>query len=494
MHFVIASADFPVWLRATHWVNVFFMGLMIRSGIEILSSFPRLYFGETAKPGREVLKFTKKEYHTDRYYTTLQEEEKASPLIAQPGKSHLGLGRHWHFFGAMFWVANGIVYVALLFITNEWQRLVPTTWAIFPNAWWTIVAYLQFHLPAQSLYTGIYDPLQQLSYFAVVFLLGPFLIATAAAQSPAMEAYFPWYAKIFGGRQGARLLHFLGLVAFVGFIIVHTFMIFVTGPQKNFGDIIFGQHTSQGGTALAIGLSLIILTVAVYALTTWISLRKPRVIQRVLGVFIRPWMALLARKTISRQHYPSSEISPYFLINGGPPQSEEYLELLWDGFREYKLPISGLVEHPVTLTLDEIVAMPKQTQITKHNCIQGWTSIGEWGGVPMRHILDAVRPLPDAKYVVFHSYSNDTEGKPYYEAINMEVARHPQTILAWEMNGHPLPMEHGAPLRLRAEALLGFKMVKWIRAIEFVETYSKVGEGSGGSREDNKYYEQAVPI
>jgi len=415
-------------------------------------------------------------------------------VIAQPGGSNLGLGRHWHFFGAMFWVLNGVVYVALLFITNQWQRLVPTSWSIFPKAWETALAYLHFHLPAPSLYAGIYDPLQKLSYFAVVFLLGPFMIATAAAQSPAVEGYFPWYAKIFGGRQGARLLHFLGLLAFIGFIIVHTFMVFVTGPQKNFGDIIFGQHQTQGGAALAIGLSLIILIFATYALTSWVSLRHPRAIQRGLSAFIRPWMKVLARKTISRQHYKPSEISSYFLINGSPPHSQEYLAMLWTGFRDYRLKVNGLVENPLSLSLDDIKAMPKQTQITKHNCIQGWTSIGEWGGVPLRHILDLARPAPNAKYIVFHSYSRDTEGHPYYESIGIDIAHHPQTILAYEMNGQLLPMDHGAPLRLRAEVLLGFKMVKWIESIEFVETYSTIRGGTGGSREDNKFYEQAVPI
>jgi len=108
--------------------------------------------------------------------------------------------------------------------------------------------------------------------------------------------------------------------------------------------------------------------------------------------------------------------------------------------------------------------------------------------------MDLVKPLPKAKYLVFRSYSKDNAGKEFFETIHMDIATHPQTILAYEMNGEPLPLAHGAPLRLRAEVLLGFKMVKWIASIEFVETYANLRDGLGGSREENKHYEQAVPI
>lgn len=500
MSLVIADLGFPVWLRATHWINVLFIGFMIRSGIQILASYPRLHWGKAARPGSEWLKFTRRKYRTDEYYITLEEEENASPLIAQPGGNHLGLGRHWHFFAAMFWVLNGLVYVVLLCVTGQYLRLVPTDWAIFPNAWQQMVQYMTFHPPMKSLYLGVYDPLQQLAYFAVVFLLAPFQIATAAAQSPAVEARFPWYVNLWGGRQSARSLHFLGLVAFVGFIIVHTGFVFLAsdnglpGLVSNFGDIIFGQHDTLHGPAVAIALSLIILILAIYAVTSWLSLRFPTEAQRAMSVFIRPWMTVLARRTTSTQEYKPEDISEYFIINGYPPDSHEYLKMLWDGFREYRLEIGGLVENPVSLTLGQLKAMPKREQITKHNCIQGWSSIGQWSGVSVSDILNLVKPRPNAKYLVFRSYSQDNAGKQFFETIHIDVAKHPQTILAYEMNGQPLPLAHGAPLRLRAEVLLGFKMVKWIQSIEFVETYATIREGLGGSREENKQYEQAVPI
>lgn len=500
MPFFLADLGFPVWLRATHWINVLFMGFMIRSGIQILASYPRLHWGKTARPGLEWLKFTRRKFRTDEYYITLEEEENASPVIAQPGGNSLGLGRHWHFFGAMFWLLNGLVYVVLLCVTGQYLRLVPSNWQIFPNAWQQMVQYMTFHPPMKSLYLGPYDPLQQLAYFAVVFLLAPFQIATAAAQSPAVEARFPWYVNLWGGRQSARSLHFLGLVAFIGFIIVHTGFVFIAsdnglpGLVSNFGDIIFGQHDTLHGPAVAIVLSMIILILAIYAVTSWLSQRFPTEAQKTMSVFIRPWMVLLARRSTSKQEYKPEDISDYFIINGFPPDSPEYLKGLWDGFKDYRLEIGGLVERPVSLTLDEIKAMRKQEQITKHNCIQGWSSIGQWGGVLVSDILDMVKPLPNAKYLVFRSYSKDNAGKEYFETIHIDVARHPQTILAYEMNGQPLPLAHGAPLRLRVEVLLGFKMVKWVRSIELVETYATVRDGLGGSREENKQYEQAVPI
>jgi DMSO/TMAO reductase YedYZ molybdopterin-dependent catalytic subunit len=141
--------------------------------------------------------------------------------------------------------------------------------------------------------------------------------------------------------------------------------------------------------------------------------------------------------------------------------------------------------------------MPKQTQITKHNCIQGWSAVGEWGGVPVTEVLKACQPKPDARYLVFTSYQHQAiEGKdrPYYEVIDMELARHTQTILAYEMNGEPLPIPHGAPLRLRVETELGFKMVKYLRSLELVADYSTIGEGQGGYREDVQYYSTGAEI
>jgi DMSO/TMAO reductase YedYZ molybdopterin-dependent catalytic subunit len=158
----------------------------------------------------------------------------------------------------------------------------------------------------------------------------------------------------------------------------------------------------------------------------------------------------------------------------------------------------------LSLSLTELRALPKQTQITRHNCIQGWTGIAQWGGVPVSEILRLCQPLPEARYLVFHSLQRGRQAvRPelqeahavhYYEVLDLELARHPQTILAYEMNGQPLPPEHGAPLRLRVETLLGYKMVKYLQAIELVADFRNVGLGQGGFREDFQFYGRGAEI
>jgi DMSO/TMAO reductase YedYZ molybdopterin-dependent catalytic subunit len=139
--------------------------------------------------------------------------------------------------------------------------------------------------------------------------------------------------------------------------------------------------------------------------------------------------------------------------------------------------------------------MPKQEQITQHYCIQGWSGIAKWGGVPMRDIIALVRPLPQARWAIFYSFAPGGEGgERYYDAHSVEHMRHHLTLLAYEMNGEPLNVLHGAPLRLRNELELGFKQVKWIESIEFVESFRHLGAGEGGYNEDYEFYGYRAPI
>jgi DMSO/TMAO reductase YedYZ molybdopterin-dependent catalytic subunit len=153
-----------------------------------------------------------------------------------------------------------------------------------------------------------------------------------------------------------------------------------------------------------------------------------------------------------------------------------------------------LVESPVELSLADLKAMAKQEQITTHFCIQGWSGVAEWAGVPMRDILGAVKPLPEARYAVFYSLADGSEGGRYYDVHEMVNMRHRLTILAYEMNGKPHSVQHGAPLRLRCENELGFKMVKWIAAIEFRRDFADLGAGQGGYNEDHEFYGYRMPI
>ncbi len=503
LHLALAALGFPLWLRLGHVINLLFLGLLIRSGLQILAAHPRLYWREDCNPRKAWLKFTRKNVPTDKLYTSMDDEVSFSPLLAQPGKKNLGLGRHWHFFIIVFWLLNGIIYVVLLFATGEWARLIPTSWDIVPRAWHTLLTYLSLHIPPASDFQP-YDPLQQLAYAAVVFLLAPFMLLTGAAMSPAIEARFPWYIKLFGGRQAARSLHFLSMLAFVVFIIIHTALVLIVHFQDNIRNIVFGTARSDVAPALLIALVVLLFVVLVYIWASWYSLRHKRRMQHALGVVVDPVRRLLLHRDVSKQRYKPSDLSTYFWVNGRPPVDEEFERLMRNDFCEWRLKIGGLVEVERDFSLDDLKRLPKQTQITKHNCIQGWSGVAEWGGVPVSTILDLCSPLPEAKYLVFTSYQRGRQSypegpecsqeRPFYEVIDMELATHPQTILAYEMNGQPLPLEHGAPLRLRVETVLGYKMVKYLRSIELVADYSGIGEGQGGFREDVQFYGRGAEI
>ncbi len=503
IHFEFASLGFPLWLRISHYINLLFMGLLIRSGLQILGAHPRLYWNDGSNPKREWIKFTRNKVPENKLYTSMDDEIPVSPWLALPGEDNLGLGRKWHFFSIIFWILNGLIYIFLLFATGEWSRLIPTSWSIIPDAWHTLLTYLTFNIPPASDFHP-YDPLQQLAYASVVFLLGPFMLLTGAAMAPAIEARFPWYIKLFGGRQSARSLHFLSLVAFVLFIIVHTALVLIVHFQDNIRNIVFGDPHADFGLALTIAVVALVIVIAIYVWTSWYTLRHKRKMQHAIGALVDPIRIALLQKATSKQYYTSSDISPYFWVNGRPPESDEYKRLAENNFADWKLEVCGLVEEPLHLSLAELRALPKQTQITKHNCIQGWSGVAEWAGASLIDVLKLCIPMPDARYLVFTSYQcGEQSVKPelkealdhtYYEIINMELAQHPQTILAYEMNGQKLPIEHGAPLRLRVETQLGYKMVKYLRSIELVKDYSTIGKGQGGFREDFQYYGKSAEI
>ena len=269
----MVDLDFPFWIRYAHFINLIFITLLIRSEIEILSALPKLYWHDHATPGTEWIKFTKKQFPPDlkeRVWISLEEEESFSSWVALPGHKNLGMGRHWHFFSIIFWITNGGAYYILLFTSNEWTRLIPTSWTIIPQAFHTAMIYASFHFPPVG---NPYNPVQQLTYSGVVFLLGPFMIATGAAMSPAIGARFPRYPRIFRGRQVARSLHFLGMIAFVLFIIVHIAMVIVERFPDNMGNIFLGKETSLG-IAIGIFALFVLVVIAVHVWATGISLKN----------------------------------------------------------------------------------------------------------------------------------------------------------------------------------------------------------------------------
>jgi DMSO/TMAO reductase YedYZ molybdopterin-dependent catalytic subunit len=198
--------------------------------------------------------------------------------------------------------------------------------------------------------------------------------------------------------------------------------------------------------------------------------------------------------TAPQAEFRREDISPFFWVNGKVPTSDEWKTLASEDFKDYRLRVYGCVENPLELSLDDLRAMGKRTQITLHHCIQGWSGVAAWGGLPLGELVKRVRPKPDAHAVVFYSFGEGAEGGQFYDSLSMEDALHPQSLLAYEMNAAPLNNLHGAPLRLRVENQLGFKMVKWIQAIAFVESVAPINQGEGGYNEDHEYFGELANI
>jgi DMSO/TMAO reductase YedYZ molybdopterin-dependent catalytic subunit len=189
------------------------------------------------------------------------------------------------------------------------------------------------------------------------------------------------------------------------------------------------------------------------------------------------------------QEFSESDLSPEFRSNGtANPDDPVYQRLAGAGFADWQLRVDGLVEVPTDLSLTQLRSMKARTQITRHDCVEGWSAIGKWTGVPLSEVLNLVRPEPAARYVVFHCADPmDDDGTRYYESIDLDDANHPQTILAYELNGRTLPVANGAPLRVRIERQLGYKMAKYIMRIELVAELKHIGGGNGGYWEDQGY-------
>jgi len=208
-------------------------------------------------------------------------------------------------------------------------------------------------------------------------------------------------------------------------------------------------------------------------------------------------LTLGAQRLLQGRHalapeYTEADLSPVFRANGSQmPDSDEYAQLLEHGFADWRLQVDGLVQRPQRLSLAELKRFPSRTQITRHDCVEGWSAIGKWQGVPLKHVLDVAGLKPGARFVVFHCADElektlDGSGR-YYESIDLVDAYHPQTILAYGMNGKDLPVAHGAPLRLRVERQLGYKQAKYLMRIEVVDSYAALFGGEGGYWEDRGY-------
>ncbi|WP_035361983.1 molybdopterin-dependent oxidoreductase [Dyadobacter alkalitolerans] len=483
-------SGFPWWLRLSHWVNFFFLVTIIRSGLSILADHPRLYWNNGSTPGTEWAKFTPVDIPANKIFTAKEDARYISPIWGLPGYRHtVGLARCWHFINVPFFLLNGIIFVILVFATDHWVRLVPDSFQVLPDAWSIFVHYVTLNMPIEPNGFYQYNALQQLSYFTVVFVLAPISMLSGMAMSPAIANRFHWFPKMFGNRQGARSVHFLVMVAYVAFTIVHVVMVAATGLVRNMNHIVHGTDNENDLSGLYTGIGILTFMILFAVSAHWLSWKRPRLLQRAEQLLNGTLWALTINRLEPKLFHKKEDISPYFWPNGKLPESEEWRALAADKFENFKLKVGGLVENPGEFSLAELKALGKEENITMHHCIQGWSGIAEWGGLPISKLIEVVKPDPSVKTVVFYSFGEGLYGGVYYDTHTLDNCMKQGALLAWEMNYKPLPELYGAPIRLRIENQLGYKMVKWIERIDFVTSHTTVGKGYGGKNEDDEYFD-----
>jgi len=328
------------------------------------------------------------------------------------------------------------IFYVLVFGTGHWTRLVPTTWSVFPNAASAALQYLSLDWPTSQDWLA-YNSLQLLAYFVTVFVAAPLAFITGLGMSPALSTKFRRISSVLS-IQVARSLHFLVLVWFLLFIVVHVTLVLTTEALRNFNMMYADRNDDSWQGFWIFAASLVVLT-AVWVAATPVTYRHPRVVQRVGYALIGPVQRLFEHLDSKPGQYTEKDISPYLWHNGKYPATEEYADLSAHGFTDYRLQVSGLVDNPVELDLPQLRALPHHEQITQHFCIQGWSGVAKWGGVSMQTIVDLVRPQPEARWVVFYSFAEGPNGGVYYDVHPIEQMSYHLTMLAYDMNDATLP-------------------------------------------------------
>ena len=475
----------PAWVGWTHFFNLFLMTFIIRSGIQILCDHPRLYFSRNSTPGKD--EWLRVGPPVPEGYWTANDDTVALPgQFGLPGFRHsIGLARWWHLGADVLWLLNGAIFYVLLFATGQWRHVVPMSWDVFPNAASVAIQYLSLNWPTDNGWNG-YNGLQLLAYFTTIFIAAPAALVTALGMSPALSMRLTAISKRLN-LQHARSLHFLVLVYFIFFIIVHVTLVFATDALRNLNHMFAARDDTSWIGFWIFAAAMVVVAIGWVAATPF-TIRHPRVVQRVGYALVGPFQRLLENLDPKPGAFTEKDISPYFWHNGRLPETVEYKELEKNDFKDWRLRVYGLVEHPREFSLDELTALPYHDQITQHMCIQAWSGVAKWGGVSVQTIMDIVKPLPEAKWVAFYSMGLGGTGGIYYNVHPIKQMSHHLTMLAYNMNDEPLTFGHGAPLRLRNELQHGFKQVKWLKGIEFLAHYSEIGSGYGGYSEDHKFF------
>jgi len=425
-------------VRITHWlVAVSVAGLLV-TGIGILISHPRLYWGETGNVGTESL------------------VDLPIPFIIGPSVWN----RPFHFFFAWMLVLAGFAYLAGGVLTQHLRR----------------------NLLGSASH---YSLLQRLTYAAVVFVLFPAIVWTGLGMSFGVTSVFPILATALGGHQSARTLHFVSAAVLILFVVGHVAMVYLDGFWKNVRAMIAADAQPRanppmhGGAVprrsfisagLTTAASLSGLGAAVYAADRY-RLIPPK--HTGIGG-IGETLTYASQRLLTSQHslareFSPSEISTSAPVNGPHPEDDEYMALLVDSFRNWRLAVEGIVDRPMSFSLEDLRRLPSDRRILLHACEEGWSYIAEWTGVRLATVLELVGVPSEARYVIFEPFPNPNQSRRIvrvlWDSIDMADARHPQTLLAYGMNGETLPADHGAPLRLRLGRHLGYKNTKYLSRI-----------------------------
>jgi DMSO/TMAO reductase YedYZ molybdopterin-dependent catalytic subunit/thiosulfate reductase cytochrome b subunit len=510
------------WVRLTHWLNLVCMTVLLMSGLQIFNAHPALYWGERSRFDEPLLLIAAErgaqgqpmgvtEIAGRKLDTTgllglsgdpTDRDARAFPAWATlPSGQWLALGRRWHFFFAWIFVANGAAYAAAALRGGHFARDLLPSAADLRHVGVSIRDHLRLRFPEGDA-ARQYNVVQKLTYLLVLFVLAPLLVGAGLAMSPRLDAGWPWLLHLFGGRQSARTIHFVCAFAFLGFAFIHIAMVLVSGVRNNLRSMITGWYDSEGAmvTDFHLGRRRFLArasgSVAALSLGGCDRISTAGWFTRALEGAERITSGV--QRIVTSAHalapeYGEADLSPDFRSNGTQnPDDDGYQALAGNAFADWRLEVGGRVERPRHFSLAELRALPPRTQITRHDCVEGWSCIAKWKGVRLSALLDAVGPQQEARYVMFFcadpmKQTLDGSDSRYYESIDIEGAYHAQTILADDMNDSPLPIRHGAPLRLRDERQLGYKMAKYIMRIELVDSFAPIRGGRGGYWEDRGY-------
>ena len=466
---VLDSPRHSAAVRITHWiVTLGFFGLLV-SGIAILLAHPRLYWGETGAVGAP----------------SLLDLPLPFVLVGQSG-----WGRSLHFLSAWVCILSGAVYVLSGLFTQHFRKdLLPAKATLAWRPFWRAVSnHLRLRPAAEGESRG-YNVVQRLAYLAVVFVLFPLIVLAGLAMSPAVVSVAPTIATAFGGQQSARTVHFIAASLLVLFFLVHVAMVSLSGFGNRVRAMIAAGADREGARpSIRLPRRKLIATglataggAAGAAVAAYLADRFGLIPPDHGGIYgagetltYAAQRVLMSGHSLARE-FDRSQISKVIPVNGPPPENMSYLIHRTTDFVNWRLTVDGLVARPASFSLEGLKRLSFRSQITHQACEEGWSFIAEWTGVPLSTVLNTVGVDPRAKYVVFFPFDE------FWDSLDMSDAWHPQTLLAYGMNGQDLPAVHGAPLRLKVPRQLGYKNVKYLSRVTVTDTLKNIGKRLGSS-------------